>query len=178
MFHCLLYGSCKGQSSSKVIPYTCSNSSSKSVLIVVAGLTGPLTMENPGQSQMVWVDLVKPNAAAPNHVGPWSNILESSGKGRTAQAHIWIFFRRPTFGFFFQTEKNETKWNSGSTFEGRTKQPARLVQQAICKVVLWNLPIWSSLLTMSRTRQTMCHGGIQAYKWISQANWTCEFKKC
>ena len=125
MFHCFLYGSCKGQSSSKVIPYTCSNSSSKSVLIVVAGLTGPLTVENPGQSQMVWVDLVKPNAAAPNHVGPWSNILESSGKGRTAQAHIWIFFfAGPHLDFFFRRRKTKQNGIQGQrSREERSSQP-------------------------------------------------------
>ena len=95
MFHCFLHGSCKGQCSSKVISCTCSNSSFESVLIVLAGLTGPLTVENPGQSQMVWVDLVKPNAAAANpepleqHVG----VVERAGR----QAHIWIFL------FFFRS---------------------------------------------------------------------------
>ena len=170
MFHCFLHGSCKGQCSSKVISCTCSNSSFESVLIVLAGLTGPLTVENPGQSQMVWVDLVKPNAAAANrepleqHVG----VVERAGR----QAHIWIFlslFSGPFWIFLFRTEKNETKWNSGSTFDGRTKQPARLVQQAIWKVMIWNLPIWSSLLTR------MFHGGIQAspsgsIKQIGHAN--------
>ena len=178
MFHCFLYGSCKGQSSSKVIPYTCSNSSSKSVLIVVAGLTGPLTMGTRVKAR--WCGLTWSNPKL-LRLTMWAleaaywKVVERAGRPRPT---FGFFFCRPTFGFFFQTEKNETKWNSGSTFEGRTKQPTRLVQQAICKVVLWNLPIWSSLLTMSRTRQTMCHGGIQAYKWISQANWTCEFKKC
>ena len=125
MFHCFLHGSCKGQCSSKVISCTCSNSSFESVLIVLAGLTGPLTVENPGQSQMVWVDLVKPSAAAANrepleqHVG----VVERAGR----QAHIWIFlfFFQAHFGFFF-SGRRKTKRNGiqgQRSTEERSSQP-------------------------------------------------------
>jgi hypothetical protein len=61
-------------------------------------LTGPLTVEEPGQTQMELVDLVKPcNDAAVDHVGKWSlgaTHWKQCGRRRQAQTDICFFFDR------------------------------------------------------------------------------------